>query len=264
MPSDEPTTGTTNPRILWLVLAHVVVGLMGAFVAYPCRSPTLRTGVFLGLVFSQTSLLGIWGGLGSGPWWKRVVGVIVGVGYLGTLLSFSIYGPVSANYFVVSLSTLLIVGVLLVFRFFRVQVCTAINAPAAACRMQFTVRQLLVLTFVVACLMSLGKRLAPHLMDVGQPFYMTLIGLVFATIGTLSVWLLGARHPILPSLILIVVAAGVGFCLAQFLPGPPGDMASFWMTITSVEALSLVPSLLVVRSCGYRLVRLPSRRQEER
>ena len=36
MSSDEPTTGTTNPRrrILWLVVAHVVVGLMGAFVAY--------------------------------------------------------------------------------------------------------------------------------------------------------------------------------------------------------------------------------------
>jgi hypothetical protein len=30
----------------------------------------------------------------------------------------------------------------------------------------------------------------------------------------------------------------------------------WWMTVTFVEALSLVASLLVVRSCGYRLVRL--------
>jgi hypothetical protein len=35
-------------------------------------------------------------------------------------------------------------------------------------------------------------------------------------------------------------------------------MAAFWTTITSVEALSLVASLLVVRSCGYRLLRLPA------
>ena len=36
MSSDEPTIGTTNPRrrILWLVVVHVVVGLIGAFVAY--------------------------------------------------------------------------------------------------------------------------------------------------------------------------------------------------------------------------------------
>jgi hypothetical protein len=32
------------------------------------------------------------------------------------------------------------------------------------------------------------------------------------------------------------------------------------MVITFVEALSLVASLLVIRSGGYRLVRLPSRR----
>ena len=68
MSSDEPTTGTTNPRrrILWLVVAHVVVGLIGALVAYFAgRDPTLRGAAFVGIVFSQTSLLGIWGGLGT-------------------------------------------------------------------------------------------------------------------------------------------------------------------------------------------------------
>ena len=40
--------------------------------------------------------------------------------------------------------------------------------------------------------------------------------------------------------------------------GLPMDTA-YWVTMTSVEALSLVASLLVVRSCGYRLVRLAPR-----
>jgi hypothetical protein len=101
-------------------------------------------------------------------------------------------------------------------------------------------------------------------MNVTEPLLLTLIGLVFATVGLLSVWpALGARHPVLPSVILIVVAGGIGFCFYQFLP-PMSGMARFWMTITSVEALVLVASLVVVRSCGYRLVRLPSRRQGER
>jgi hypothetical protein len=73
------------------------------------------------------------------------------------------------------------------------------------------------------------------------------MALVLATIGLLSIWpALGARRPLLPSILLIGVAAGVGFCVI-YLP-----------LATAIQALSLVASLLVVRSCGYRLVRLPA------
>jgi hypothetical protein len=262
---------------------------MGALVSYFAgRSPTLRGAVFLGLVFSQTSPLGIWGSLGGSPWWKRLIGVVVGVGYLGLLLGIGIFelnrqtllvgvGSLGLllgvgvgehardeNYFIVSVGTALITGVLLVVRCFKVRICVATVDQAAAHRMQFTIRQLLALTFAVACLVSLGKWLAPHVMNVTDPLILTLIGLVLATVGLLSVWpALGARHPVLPSVILIVVAGGIGFCFGQFLP-PMSGMARFWMTITSVEALSLVPSLLVVRSCGYRLVRLPPGHPTER
>jgi hypothetical protein len=124
MSSTESTLVPTDPwrKIHRLVLGHLVVGLMGTLVAYFAgRSPTLRAAVFIGIVLSETSLLGIWGSLGLDPWWRSMIGVVVGVGYLGLLLSFSIGGPVSTNYFVVSLGTLLIVGVLLVFRRFRVK-----------------------------------------------------------------------------------------------------------------------------------------------
>jgi len=252
-----------NPRrrILWLVVVHIVIGLIGALAAYS-PSPDFLRAAFVGIVFSQTSLLGIWGGLGTNPWWSRLIGVVVGVGSLGLLLG--VGEPVwEVSYFIVSVGIALITGVLLVVRCFRVRICVATVDQAAAHRMQFTIRQLLVLTFAVACLVSLGKWLAPHLTNATEPLLLTLIGHVFATVGLLSVWpALGARHPVLPSLILIVLAAGVGFCFAKFL-SPMSGMASFWMTITSVEALVLVASLVVVRSCGYRLVRLPSRRQGE-
>ena len=110
------------------MLAHVVVGLIGAFVAYFAgRGPTLRGAAFVGIVFSQTSLLGIWGGLGTNPWWSRLIGVVVGVGYLGLLLGVGISEPDWEETTSSCLSApRLITGVLLVIRCFRVRICVAI------------------------------------------------------------------------------------------------------------------------------------------
>ena len=59
-------------RILWLVVAHVVVGVAGALVTRVTNGPpdTLQA-VFAGLVFSQVSLLGIWAGSASNSWYVR-------------------------------------------------------------------------------------------------------------------------------------------------------------------------------------------------
>ena len=141
---------------------------------------------------------------------------------------------------------------------FRVRICVSTVPKTAVPRFQFTIRQLLILTFAVACLVSLGKWLGPDLVNVTEPFLAALIGLVLGAVGLLPVWpVLGTRQPILPSMIAVGIAAGLGFGLASLFP-PLAGLAAFWTTITSVEALSLVASLLVVRSCGYRLVRLPA------
>ena len=90
-----------------------------------------------------------------------------------------------------------------------------------------------------------------------QPFLLALNGLFRATVGLLLVWpVLGTRRPILPSTIAVAIAAGLGLCLLTWFPPFAWTVVPWWMTVTSVEALSLVASLLVVRSCGYRLTRL--------
>jgi hypothetical protein len=93
MPPDQPASAFTHAHrgILWLAVAHFVVGLMGAYVAYSAGGGrTLRVGAFFGLVLSQTSLLGIWGGLGATPCLKRLIGVVIGIGYLDPLLGIGI------------------------------------------------------------------------------------------------------------------------------------------------------------------------------
>jgi hypothetical protein len=55
---------------------------------------------------------------------------------------------------------------------------------------------------------------------------------------------------------LVAVGACAGYCFARI--SNDGD-EGIWMTATATEAMAVVVSLLVVRSCGYRLVRLPAR-----
>lgn len=261
----EPTERHRKPRVRWLVLvlAHVAIGLstgmLAAWIGFSHWGSDLVVAVFVGIVFGQTSLLGIWGALGTSSWWKRLLGVVVGMVCLGLLLDISVGPPYRYNHVIVLLATVLVAGVLLVVRCFRFRICVTAVDRTAVPRFQFSIRHLLILTFAVACLVSLGKWLGPHLIPATEPFLLAMIGLLLATVGLITVWpVLGTRHPLLPSMIATGVAAGLGFGLTTWFH--PFEMMILWTTIPFVEALSLVASLLVVRSCGYRLVRLPSSR----
>jgi len=270
--TDQAIAGTGEPikrprrlHLRWLVLAHVAIGLSTGILVAWTRSPSkpnLVATVFVGIVFCQASLVGIWGGLGMSSRWNRLLGVMLGMGYLGLLMDLCLVGYLTSDsHFIVSLATLPVAGVLLIVRCFGVRICLTTVTKVAAHRNQFSIRQLLILTFAVACLMSLVKWLEPHLLPVTNPFLLALNGLFRATVGLLLVWpVLGTRRPILPSTIAVAIAAGLGLCLLTWFPPFAWTVVPWWMTVISVEALSLVASLLVVRSCGYRLVRLPSSR----
>jgi hypothetical protein len=82
----------------------------------------------------------------------------------------------SDSHFIVSLATLPVAGVLLIVRCFGVRICLTTVTKVAAPRSQFSIRQLLILTFAVANPMSLGKWLEPHLLPVTNPFLLASCG----------------------------------------------------------------------------------------
>jgi hypothetical protein len=261
MSSDAPTTGTTKPRrrILWLVVGHVVVGLVGAFVAYFAGSPqTPWVAAFVGVVFSQTSLLAIWGSLGVSPWWQRLIGVIAGVAYLFLLLGVGISELDRETFIVVVLTTTFVAIPLLMVRLLRVAIHLDCFSVVSVARIQFSIRHLMILTFVVACLITIGKLVQPFAHG-GVRFWLFWLAFTLSVVGILPVWfVLATKQPVLYSVGLIAVGACAGYCLARI--GFVGE-EKIWMTATATEAMAVVVSLLVVRSCGYRLVRLPLRRQ---
>ena len=247
-----------------MIVAHVIVGWIAATLVVTAAFNFDWTTIALSIVFGQTTLVGIWAGLSKNSWWSRLLGVGVGVGYLGMLFGISLdmtTGDVAAEEvlqvaFLMGLATVTATALFLMVRFFRVRLHHVSDEMTVLTKLQFSVRSLLVLTFVVACFVTVGKSLRPHVPDV--PYLdlasvtQLLVGLVpFLVTGLVSVWpILGTRQPILWSILLVVVAVGVGYIFHPI----------YLMT----QALVLVASLLVVRSCGYRLVRLPAGRQGER
>jgi hypothetical protein len=177
---------------------------------------------------------------------------------VGLLLDFGVGRPYADNHLILALVVGVVAGLLLIVRCFRVRICVTTVSNTPDSRFQFSIRQLLILTTAIACITSLGKWLGPHMTPRADFSLVALIGFVLAAVGLISVWpVLGTRQPILPSTMAVVIAAGIGFCLAMMFP-PVAAVELLWITITSIEALSLIVSLLVVRSSGHRLVRLPT------
>ena len=86
--SDTVADDNSNGRLFfafWLVLIHFISGLICCVVSLSHHTDSYQAATFVGLVFSQASLLGLWGSLGAGRWLPRLVVVLIGLIYLGGL-----------------------------------------------------------------------------------------------------------------------------------------------------------------------------------
>ncbi len=272
MSLDKPTSVSTHPRhrMLWLVAGHFVVGLVGAVVTWIAGpGPTLWRTAFSGIVFSQTSLLGIWGSLGTGSWWRRVIAVVVGVGYLGLLLGVSSTELDRTTFLWVFAATTMSALPLLLVRFFRVAIRLDSTTVGSLERIKFSIRHLLTLTFVVAGLIAIRNCVEPYAIEViespdgavlnyfDEVVYDWLFPVAVAGgLGILPVWfVLATKQPVLSCVGLLAAAVCAGYWLGRFYD----DTSSLWMIFAISEAMVVIVSLFVARSCGYRLVRLPPR-----
>jgi cytochrome bd-type quinol oxidase subunit 1 len=254
-----PSPKTARARILWLVGVHFVVGLsLGTIRAATGPGFDLLTASFVGLVFSQTSLLGIWGGSGTNRWWIRLVGVSIGIAYLGPFCGFCLDDPGREKNLIVALATFVVAAVLLVSRCFGFRTRLNSDQNISAKEMQFSIRHLMILTLVVACLLALAKWQQRYL-DLDDWPLLAVIAAVFATVGLAAAWaVLGVKRPLIGVPLLLAVAVGAAYVVETVLDSP--EMIAICIAMTVTEAISLTVSLLVVRSSGYRLRRRSARR----
>ncbi len=260
MASDQWTSAPQRPRwiIWWLIIAHVAIGLAGAAAmpAFPNYRDPAWDGVFVGNVYGQASLLGIWGGLGQCVWWKRLGGVLGGIGYLASLLDLGTCGPFLVHPSLLGLTSTIIAAVLLLSRLLRIDLQLESSPAPIVSRIQFTIRHLMLLTLVTACAMGIGKTVSPHFisrLEWGE----ILTVVVFAIVGAIPVGLLATRYAMGYGLVCILIGATTGNFGSFWADGFFFFNQAFYSTTFGAESATVVVSLWALRYGGYRLKRLP-------
>ncbi len=259
---------SSKTKIGLLLAAHVVAGLLLAWANQdngPGNSPAF-VGLFA-LVFAQAGLLGIWGALGtSGSLW-RLPAVFATTGYLCALAITAIGAwherlvLVEASLFV-ALPAVAVFLVLSILRHSRYKVHLERPTLPASRGGQFTIRHLLLATAAVAIVLAIGRELRTVSPGDGierECLIVTCITLCVFTVDLAVLWgTLGIKWPT-PRLAIVLPSAFVTgviptFFLETLLRLDWKDHVT-WSCIMGLQATSMAASLLVIRSCGWRLVR---------
>jgi hypothetical protein len=225
----------------------------------------------IALPLAQHALLYSWAGLGTGRWMPRL-GITYGVSvFLWSLPSILKGIPLAWTVPTQAVGTAVLMAIVVVplavarTRGFRLQRLAGPKDPAPG-GLQITIRSMLIVTAIVACLLALGSNLDASLAMRGSHFIGAPTGfaealafawvpLLFTGSAMLSVWAslsAGTTWSRMVVAIAILTAAGA-FGPYAF----DGDRSSygFWITLPLLTFFVTSLTLLVFRLAGYRFMR---------
>ena len=264
------------PRLRWLVVVHLVLAVVagaGFMIRAEVRFLPLlwaACAVWLG----QLMLLGFWAGMGTSKPVHRAFGTLFGVAYVGI---WPIVGQVLSPYAQTpsiggvlfdlgskGMMVVLVAGVFLLFRRTGTELRHVADAADAGPpgRFQYSILHVLLIISVAAVVLGLVQsargpgQTTPHAWRiVGRQALLFVSMLVNFFCAAWAV--LGPGRTRLGVSLVLLVAALLGMALslgANMDRGPRWLLVSF-ILIFLLATVIVIASLLVVRSCGYRLIR---------
>jgi hypothetical protein len=258
-PHGELVPMPTDRRLIALAGAHGVLGILASAAAPAPLPSAFRLDAIL-VVFvvaaalCQGFLIAFWAASSPALPWKRLVGLVAGLVYAEALLPpafrLELLGLPLCTV-LLSAATLL-AGRQLGFRLVR-QADGVPAAPVPSNRFRFSIRDLMVVTAVVAVLAAGARAMQerqspPVVMIVLWAICGMAVGLVCVRAA------LSHTRPIwrLPTALLAGLAVGGSFALAS----NAGFDGQVYITLSMVlDAAGLLASLCFLRWCGYRFVR---------
>ena len=122
---------------------------------------------------------------------------------------------------------------------------------------RITIRGLMLVTLVIALLIAGARGLWETFGRGPGPALMATWGLCFVAVGLAAVWAaLGLTRPLWRSLAVLALASSLGVLFAYGI-NEGWESYVYVISIMALQAAVVLGTLLVVRSCGYRLVRQP-------
>lgn len=247
-------TETVKPNgggaIVALLGVHAVGGVVGASLS--ADQPSFSSGVFFALITSQATLLGMWSGLGMKHGLVRLLVLGLGIPLLANVLAWGISEADWEIHIFLLIAASLAALPTWLLRLGKVRLGRiGVETPSRE-GLQFTIKHLLLLTFVVACLLTLGKALAPHVRASHLLAQLTVLAICFVSVALTALWaMLGLGNPWLRGLLVMGIAVGAGITVGYSLEI---SRIGFWIFVSLMQAVYLLGSLFVFRKLGYRLL----------
>jgi len=251
-------------KIGLLVAVHIVAGLLLVWARanglHTIRRmiagfPIHTVGLFA-LVFADTGLIGFWGGLSTARFKWRLPAVYVAAMHLAAVLQqkFSAFIMIALT----SVSILVILSRLRNSRK-RLRLAHLANESSLKEGFQFTIRQLLVITAVVAVVLAIGRGVRMiTATQWGDALAVVIYTPCFILVELAMLWAaLGIGSPTPRLAIVVPTSFAVGAVPAYYLEGvghANWQRFVYWSTVVGLQAIITAASLLVVRTCGLRLV----------
>ena len=210
------------------------------------------------LTFAQVGLLGLWAVFSPADPWTRFLGLVTGAAGLEALLDLAFRGEFGG---LVALSAALTFAALIVLRWLGFRLARRPDAAGEPdpghSGLRFSIRGVMALTAAVAVMSALARNLE------GSPGPMTVVRLVtwaacFLAVGLLALRAIsGADRPLARGLPAVAVAGVLGAFFAYACDAHHAGWV-YIILIMMLDAAALLGSLLVLRSCGFRLARRPA------
>ncbi len=261
-------------KIGLLLAGHVVAELLLAWatweiLAWPTRGITAFAGFpihivgLFALIFAEAGLIGVWGGLGAARLARRLPAVIAATVYLWAVLVMAMptEGQRFSTFLIIALTAGTILVVLSGLRNSRrrLRLAHLANESPASEGFQFSIRHLLLATAAVAVVMAIGRGIRTI---TDRQWENTLAAAIFPScfimVDLATLWAaLGIGRPTLRLAVVVPTAFVVGMLPMYYLEGMglSGGRFVVWSAFVGFQAIIMAASLLVVRSCGWRLVR---------
>jgi len=253
---------SSKTKISLLVAGHVVAGLLLAWAAEPAANgfPVAQLGLFA-LVFAEAGLIGFWGGLSAARSAWRLFAVLVATLYLWAIFAVAIRDPNDhLALFVIALTIVPVFVILSCLRHSRRQLRTVDLASLSTATegFQFSIRHLMLATAIVALVLGIGRGIRTISNRQSDIVVVAVFPPCFVMVELATLWAaFGIGRPTPRLAVVVPTAFIVGAIPVFYAPGPSDPSIPkllIWPTIVSLQAIITACSLLVIRSCGWRLV----------